>query len=154
MIFEFAGAPEVASPREAVWRHLQDGDTLAACTPGAESFEVRGAGRYAVKCGVGAGLIRAHVMLEAELKDLVHPESLRLLAKGTAPGSTLDVETIVRLEALGPEQTRLDWRATTGVHGMLAMLSHGMVEGVLREFTESFWRNVATRISESPVNGR
>ena len=53
MIFEFGGAPELPSPREAVWRHLQDGDTLAACTPGAESFEVRGPGRYSVKCGVG-----------------------------------------------------------------------------------------------------
>jgi len=153
MNFEFGGAPELASPREAVWRHLQDGDTLAACTPGAESFEVRGPGRYSVTCGVGSGLIRVHVVLEAELHDLVHPESLRLRARGTAPGSTLDVETTVRLEAIGPERTRLEWKSTTGVNGMLAKFGHGMVEEVLRKFTEAFWQNVAARLAAAPRTG-
>jgi carbon monoxide dehydrogenase subunit G len=153
MIFEFGGAPELPSPRESVWRHLQDGDTLAACTPGAETFEVRGPGRYAVKCAVGTGLVRVHVSLEAELHDLVHPESLRLRATGTAPGSTLDVDTVVRLEALGPERTRLDWRSTTGVHGMLARFGRGTVEDVLRQFTENFWKNVAERLAMAPRSG-
>ena len=153
MIFEFGGAPELASPREAVWRHLQDGDTLAACTPGAESFEVRGPGRYSVKCGVGSGLVRVHVLLEAELHDLVHPESLRLKAHGTAPGSTLDVETVVILAAVGPERTRLEWRSTTSVHGMLAKFGRGMVEDVLRQFTETFWQNVAARLAAAPRTG-
>jgi carbon monoxide dehydrogenase subunit G len=153
MIFEFGGTPELPSPREAVWRHLQDGDTLAACTPGAESFEVRGPGRYAVRCAVGHGLIRVHVLLEAELQDLVHPESLRLRATGTAPGSTLDVETLVRLEVLGPERTRLEWRSTTGVHGMLARFGRGTVESVLRQFTEAFWNNVAERLAAAPRSG-
>jgi carbon monoxide dehydrogenase subunit G len=153
MIFEFGGAPELASPREVVWRHLQDGDTLAACTPGAESFEVRGPGRYAVRCGVGTGLIRAHVLLEAELHDLVHPESIRLRATGTGPGSTLDVETFVRLEVLGPTRTRLNWTSTTGVHGLLARFGRGMVEDTLRQFTESFWNNVAERLASAPRSG-
>jgi len=153
VIFEFGGSPELASPREAVWRHLQDGDTLAACTPGAESFEVRGPGRYVVKCGVGSGLVRVHVVLEAELHDLVHPESLRLRAQGTGPGSTLDVDTTVRLEAIGPDRTRLEWRSTTGVHGMLARFGHGMVEEALRKFTETFWQNVAARLAAAPRTG-
>jgi carbon monoxide dehydrogenase subunit G len=153
MIFEFGGAPELPSPREAVWRHLQDGDTLAACTPGAESFEVRGPGRYSVKCGVGHGLVRVHVTIEAELHDLVHPESLRLRATGTGPGSTLDVDTTVRLDVLGPERTRLEWKSTTGVHGMLARFGRGTVEDVLRRFTETFWTNVADRLALAPRSG-
>ena len=151
MIFEFGGAPELLSPREAVWLHLQDGDLLAACTPGAESFEVRGPGRYGVRCGVGHGLIRAHVTFDAELHDLVHPERLRLRATGAAPGSTLEVDTLVRLDALDAARTRLDWKSTTGVHGMLTMLNRGTIESVLREFTESFWRNVVARIAASPL---
>lgn len=153
MIFEFGGSPELASPREAVWRHLQDGDLMAACTPSTQSFEIRGPGRYSVKCSVGAGLVRAHVVLEAELHDLVHPESLRLRATGTAPGSTLDVETLVRLEALGPARTRLTWSSVTGVHGMLAKFGRGMIEDVLRQFTEKFWTNVAERVAAAPRSG-
>jgi len=153
VIFEFGGSPELASPREAVWRHLQDGDTLAACTPGAESFEVRGPGRYMVKCGVGSGLVRVHVVLEAELQDLVHPESLRLRARGTGPGSTLEVDTTVRLESIGPERTRLEWHSTTGIHGMLATFGQGMVEDALRKFTETFWQNVAARLAAAPRTG-
>ena len=153
MIFEFGGSPELASPREAVWRPLQDGDLMAACTPSTQSFEVRGPGRYSVTCSVGAGLVRAHVVLEAELHDLVHPESLRLRATGTAPGSTLDVETLVRLEALGPARTRLSWSSVTGVHGMLAKFGRGMIEDVLRQFTEKFWTNVAERVAAAPRSG-
>ncbi len=153
MIFEFGGSPELASPREAVWRHLQDGDLMAACTPGTESFEVRGPGRYSVTCSVGSGLVRVHVVLEAELHDLQHPESLRLRATGTAPGSTLDVETLVRLEPLEAERTRLTWNSVTGVHGMLAKFGRGMVEEVLRQFTEKFWANVAERVAAAPRSG-
>ncbi len=153
MIFEFGGTPELASPREAVWRHLQDGDLMAACTPGAEAFEVRGPGRYSVTCSVGSGLVRVHVVLEAELHDLQHPESLRLRATGTAPGSTLDVETLVRLESLEAERTRLSWSSVTGVHGMLAGFGRGMVEEVLRQFTEKFWTNVAAHIAAAPRSG-
>lgn len=150
MIFEFRGSPEVASPREAVWRLLQDAAAMAACTPGVESFEVRGPTRYAVNCGVGSGLVRLQLVLEAELHDLVHPESLRLLVAGTAPGSTLEVETMVRLEPLGADRTRLDWRSVTGVHGMVAGFGRGMIEDPLRRFTERFWVNVTARLLTSP----
>ncbi|MEZ4412985.1 MAG: SRPBCC domain-containing protein [Gemmatimonadales bacterium] len=153
MIFEFGGSPELGSPREAVWRHLQDGDLMAACTPGTESFEVRGPGRYTVKCSVGSGLVRVHVVLEAELHDLQHPDSLRLRATGTAPGSTLDVDTLVRLESLDAQRTRLTWSSVTGVHGMLAGFGRGMVEDVLRQFTEKFWTNVAAHIAAAPRSG-
>jgi len=147
MIFEFGGAPELASPREAVWRHLQDGALMAACTPGTESFAIRGPGRYSVTCSVGAGLVRVHVVLEAELHDLVHPESFLLRATGTGPGSTLAVETRVHLEAISAEFTRLSWNSVTSVHGMLAMFGRGMVEDTLRQFTEAFWSNVAARVT-------
>ncbi len=153
MIFEFGGSPELASPREAVWRHLQDGDLLAACTPGTESFEVRGPGRYSVTCGVGSGLVRVRIVLEAELHDLQHPESLRLRATGTAPGSTLDVDTLVRLQSVDDQRTRLTWSSVTGVHGMLAGFGRGMVEDVLRQFTEKFWTNVANQIAAAPRSG-
>ncbi len=153
MIFEFGGSPELTSPREAVWRHLQDGETMAACTPGAESFTVRGPGRYSVKCSVGSGLVRVHVVLEAELHDLHHPERLRLRATGTAPGSTLDVETLVRLELIDADRTRLEWSSVTAVHGMLAGFGRGMVEETLRQFTERFWANVATTLAAAPPSG-
>lgn len=153
MIFEFGGSPELRAPRESVWRHLQDGDLMAACTPGTESFEVRGPGQYSVTCGVGSGLVRVHVVLDAEVHDLQHPESLRLRATGTAPGSTLDVETLVRLEALDAQRTRLTWTSVTGVHGMLAGFGRGMIEDVLRQFTEKFWTNVAAHIAAAPRSG-
>ncbi|HEX5005104.1 MAG TPA: SRPBCC domain-containing protein [Gemmatimonadales bacterium] len=150
MIFEFGGAPELAAPREVVWRQLQDGGAMAACTPGAESFDVLGPGRYSVRCRVGTGLLTAHVDLEAELHDLVPPASLHLRATGTAPGSSLDVATQVRLEVVSPGTTRLEWRSTTTVHGMLTSLGHGMVEVTLRRFTESFWANVVERVATTP----
>lgn len=153
MIFEFGGAPELASPRETVWRHLQDGELMAACTPGAEAFEVRSTGRYTVTCGVGSGLVRVRVVLDAELHDLQHPESLRLRATGTAPGSTLDVNTLVRLVHIDDQRTRLTWDSVTGVHGMLAGFGRGMVEDVLRQFTEKFWTNVANQIAAAPRSG-
>lgn len=123
---------------------------MAACTPGVESFEVRGPTRYVVNCSVGSGLIRLQLVLEAELHDLVHLESLRLVVAGTAPGSTLEVETLVRLEALAADRTRLGWRSVTGVQGMAAGFGRGMIEDPLRRFTERFWLNVSSRLLTSP----
>jgi len=153
VILEFDGASTLGFPRESVWRYLQDGEAMGACTPGATSVTVLGPGRYNVTCSVGSGLIRVHAALEAELHDLLHPERLRLRVTGTAPGSTLEVKTLVRLEEPAEGHTRLAWNSVTAVHGMLAGLGRDLVDHALRQFTEQFWENVATRFADQPRSG-
>lgn len=153
MQIEFSGTPTLALPRETIWRHLVDPELLASCTPDARDFRLVAPGRYAVTCAIGAGMFRVHVTLDIELHDLAPPAAVQWRAHGVAPGSTLDVNTAVHLEALGGGQTRLEWRTAITAHGMIARLGRGLVEETLRQFTDRFWRNVADRLAALGPSG-
>lgn len=153
MQLEFSGAPTLALPRETVWRHLVDPETLASCTPDARDFRVVSPGRYSATCAIGAGMFRIHVALEIELHDLAPPASVRWRAHGVAPGSTLEVNTTVHLEAQGGGHTDLAWRSAITAHGMIARLGRGLVEETLRQFTDRFWHNIADRLATLGPSG-
>jgi carbon monoxide dehydrogenase subunit G len=153
MQLEFSGAPTLALPRDTVWRHLVDPETLATCTPDARDFRIVAPGRYAATCAIGAGLFRIHVTLDIEVHDLAPPATVRWRAHGVAPGSTLDVNTTVHLEALGGGRTHLAWRSAITTHGMIAKLGRGMVEETLRQFTGRFWDNIADRFARLGPSG-
>jgi carbon monoxide dehydrogenase subunit G len=153
MQLEFSGAPTLALPRETVWRHLVDPETLASCTPDARDFRVVAPGRYSATCAIGAGRFRIHVALDIELHDLAPPASVRWRAHGVAPGSTLEVNTTVHLEAQGGGHTHLAWRSAITAHGMIARLGRGLVEETLRQFTDRFWHNIADRLATLGLSG-
>jgi carbon monoxide dehydrogenase subunit G len=153
MQLEFSGTPTLALPRETVWRHLVDPQTLATCTPDARDFRIVAPGRYAATCAIGAGVFRIHVALDIELHDLAPPASVRWRAHGTAPGSTLEVNTTVHLDALGGGHTHLAWRSAVTTHGMIARLGRGIVEETLRHFTSRFWDNIADRFATLGPSG-
>jgi hypothetical protein len=92
-------------------------------------------------------MFRIHVALAIELHDLAPPASVRWRAHGVAPGSTLEVNTTVNLEAQGGGHTHLAWRSAITAHGMIARLRRGLVEETLRQFTDRFWHNIADRLA-------
>jgi carbon monoxide dehydrogenase subunit G len=147
MQLEFSGAPEITAPRERVWERLMDPDFVAASAPGVESVQPVDSTRFKVISGLGIGPIRVRFQLDVALSDLVAPERLRMLAYGHAPGSTVEVVSSVRLVALGPGRTRLDWAATTTIGGTLAGIGGRLVEGTARRLTEDFWSDFARRVS-------
>jgi carbon monoxide dehydrogenase subunit G len=148
MRLEFAGAPIVRAPSEAVWIRLMDPNFVAASAPGVESVEPVSSTHFKVISGIGVGPLRVRFQLDVELSDVVPLERLRMTALGRAPGSEVDTVSIVRLEPFGNGRTRLSWSATTTISGAVAGLGARLLEAAARRLTEDFWTDFARRVSE------
>ncbi len=148
MRLEFSGAPEISASRATVWSRLMDPNFVAASAPGVESVEAIDPVHFKVISGLGFGGIKIKFDLDIELSDVVEPERLRMTARGTGPGSAVDVVSNLRLEDAGADQTRLNWSATSAISGTAANLGARLLEGIARRLTEDFWSDFARRVSE------
>ena len=147
MKLEFTGAQDITAARDVVWARLMDPDFVAASAPGVESVEAVDPTHYKVISGLGVGAVRVQFQLDIELSDLVPDARMRMIARGQAAGSAVEVVSSVRLEPIGDGHTRLNWTATSTISGPLASLGGGLVEWTARRFTEDFWTDFARRVS-------
>jgi uncharacterized protein len=145
MHLNFAGAPEIRTTRAAVWRHLLDPHFIAACLPAVESVTVIEPTRFRIVSGFGVGFVRLDFTVFVELHDLVEPESARLRMHGTAPGTTVEMESRIAIEDAGAERVRLRWEAASTVHGTAAAVGRRIMEGAARRLTAMFWEEFAKR---------
>jgi carbon monoxide dehydrogenase subunit G len=139
--FALAGEEVIAAPPAEVWQRLLDPERVAACAPGVESVEALLEDRFRAVSSFGVGPARLRFRFDVALADLVRPESLRMTARGTAPGAEVSVETGLRLRS-GSPGTHLDWNAEVDVRGVLARVGARLVKGEserqVREFFHRF----------------
>lgn len=146
MKLAFAGSPEVRAPRAEVWRRLLDPHFIGASAPGVDSVEVLGPNRFRMNLGFGVALLKLHFALDVGFHDIVTGESARMEARGAASGTTVAMDSSIRIEELSPRLQRLHWKAETAVEGALAGIGARLVEGVARRLTERFWEDFAERV--------
>jgi carbon monoxide dehydrogenase subunit G len=143
----FSGAPVITASPQKVWEKLLDPDFVAASAPGVESVEALDATHFKVVSAFGVGSVKLRFKLDVELFDIVEGQSLKMRARGKAPGSAVDVVSELRLEDLGDGKTRLNWSATSEVSGTVASVGARLLEGTARKLTEQFWTDFAKRVS-------
>lgn len=146
MKLSFAGTPEIRATVDDVWQRLLDPHFIAQSAPGVESVEIVSEHRFRIHLGFGVALLKLHFDLDVGFDEIVGRESARMVAHGDAPGTTVDMESRIRIESLGPRLQRLHWSADTTVMGTLAGVGAMLVEGVARKLTERFWENFAERV--------
>src|ERR671912_69914 len=98
MKLAFAGSPEVRATRAEVWRRLLDPHFIGASAPGVDSVEVRGPNRFRMTLGFGVALLKLHFALDVEFHDIVSEESARMEARGAASGTTVAMDSKIRVE--------------------------------------------------------
>jgi len=143
----FSGAPVITASPQKVWERLLDPDFVAASAPGVESVEALDATHFKVISAFGVGSVKVRFKLDVELFDIGDGQSLKMRARGKAPGSAVDVVSELRLEDLGDGKTRLNWSATSEVSGTVASVGARLLEGTARKLTEQFWTDFAKRVS-------
>jgi uncharacterized protein len=148
MKLEFSGAPEITAPRTRVWERLMDPNFVAASAPGVETVEAVDPTHFKVTSGLGVGAVKVKFKLDVELSEIVERERLKMVARGRAPGSAVDVVSSVRLEDAGDGRTRLNWAATSTVSGTVASVGARLLEGTARRLTEDFWTDFARRVND------
>ena len=100
---------------------------------------------FKVISGLGVGSVKLRFKLDVELFDIVDNESLKMRARGKAPGSAVDVVSSLRIADAAPGTVRLDWSATSEVSGTVASVGARLLEGTARKLTEDFWTDFARR---------
>ncbi len=132
------GSCFVAAPSAAVWRGLQDPETLRTCIPGCERFDATAGNAFSATVRVGLGPFRLLLVGEATLVAPSPLEPLSLQFSGNAGalgggGGTAEIR-------LHPEGggTRVDWRARIETNGKIAQLGTRLVSasttGIARDF--------------------
>jgi uncharacterized protein len=147
MKIDFAGSPVIAATREEVWTRLTDPDFVAASGPGVESVETLDPTHFKVISGLGVGSVKVRFRLDVELFDIIEGQTLKMRARGKAPGSAVDVISRLELQDAGPGQTRLQWSATSELSGTVASVGSRLLEWTARKLTEEFWTDFARRAS-------
>ena len=148
MRVEFAGTQTVTAPITTVWERLLDPDFVASCAPGVEKVEALDASHYKVTALLGVSSIQLKFTINLQLADLVPPTSARMIVRGNAPGSALSAESAVKLAALGPKSTGLDWTVGADIRGTIASTGARLLQGTAKKLTEKFWTNFAKRASK------
>jgi uncharacterized protein len=142
----FSGDPVITASPQKVWQKLLDPDFVAASAPGVESVEALDQTHFKVVSAFGVGSVKVRFKLDVELFDIVEGRSLKMRARGKAPGSAVDVVSELRLEDLGDGKSRLNWSATSEVSGTVASVGARLLEGTARKLTEQFWTDFARRV--------
>src|SRR6266550_4133662 len=146
---DFSGAPEIAAPPAEVWKRLLDHEFVASVAPGVESVEPIDDRHFKVISGFGVGAVKVRFQLDVELSDVKPPTSLKMSAHGKAPGSGVDVSTMLEIELIPPNRSRLKWSASSEVRGTVASVGARLLKGTAQKLTESFWDKFAARVGEA-----
>lgn len=139
MNFSFSGAPEVAAPLKRVWLRLLDPNTVANAGPGVQRVKVIDPHHFEVLTGLKIAAFKLEFTMKVELFDVVPERAMKMMARGKATGSSIQVLSEVTLEPAGDNRTLLHWNATTEMKGIVAAVGGSRLEGLARDLTQRFW---------------
>ena len=143
MELHWEGTLEIEAAQERVWAGLVDPAILARCSGAEESAREIGHYRWAVPAKIAIGMFKLPVTLEIAMHDLVPPSEGKMTLTGTGPGAGLEGRSSIRITSVGPDRTRLEWKADSTIGGPLAKFGAAMIEPVVRRQTEGFWEEFA-----------
>lgn len=139
MNFHFSGAPEVAAPLSRVWLRLLDPQTVGNAGPGVQRVHVVDPHHFDVITGFKLAGFKLEIIMKVELADVVPERQLRMVAKGKARGSSIQVISRINLTSVDENRTLLHWDATTEMNGIVAAVGGSRLEGLARDLTQRFW---------------
>ena len=145
---DLTGEYRLPARREAVWRALNDPQTLKNCIPGCESLELGENGRMAAVVVAKVGPVKARFTGEVRLEDVVAPESYAILGEGKggiagfAKGGAR-----VRLLEDGCE-TVLTYTVDAQVGGKIAQLGGRLIDSTAKKLAGQFFDCFAARVAD------
>jgi carbon monoxide dehydrogenase subunit G len=143
----FEGEVLIKASRAEVWAFLMDPYKVGQCMPGVESVEViDGERKFRAVAAIGFGSVKARFKGEAEFTAIEEPNWATLKAHGNAPGSAMDVVSLMVLSD-GPDGTvEMQWSADITVLGTLASLAARLMGGITKKLSNQFFECFKTKI--------
>jgi len=145
---KFTGSREIDLSKEKVWRSLRDVVVLEASIPGCESFErtesEADTESYRSVIVTRIGPMKAKFSGKMTIEDADPPNYYKLVGSGTAgPAGAARGEVAIKLEAISPEKTKVDFDASVAMSGRIAQIGGKMINGSAEAFTSEFFQNLS-----------
>ena len=148
----FGGAQLLAAAPAQVWQTLLDAGALRASIPGCESLVQTRADAYEATVKVGLGPLSVRFKSEVLLSDLLAPQSLTLVLRGSAGAmGSGQGQARVRLEPLNG-QTRLHWWVQVQLSGRLAQFGNRLLEATARKLAGEFFERMGQALSSGQIS--
>lgn len=138
------GTQVIEASRQTVWQGLNDPKVLQKCIPGCDVIEASSPTEMKATVVIKVGPVKASFAGEVTLSDLQPPESYRISGKGSggfaghASGSAT-----VKLTALSPTQTQMDYNVDAQIGGKLAMLGSRLIDSTAQSLAGQFFTKFA-----------
>lgn len=139
------GAATISAPRDVVWHHLMDPQSLARALPGCERLESNPDGSYSADLKVGVGAVRGTYRGRVEILDPKPPESYRLRVEGKGTGGFVKGEGTLAL-ADDPAGTRIQYSGEAQVGGLIASVGQRLIEAAARQIVGKFFEAFAAQV--------
>ena len=143
----FDGTVSINAPRQKVWEYLTDPNSVSECAPGLKSVEViEPDKKFRAVAGVGFGSVKVTFEIDVEWVELDPPNHARMKAHGKAPGSGVDITSVMNLTNGSEGATELQWSADIVVVGTIASLASRLMNSMTRKLTGEFFSCVKGKI--------
>ena len=136
----FEGTVNIQAPRDEVWAYLTDPEKVGQCAPGVESVEVESERKFRAVVEIGFGTVKARFHGTGEFTELDPPHRATLKAHGKAPGSAIDVLSVMLLSDGPNDSTDLKWTADITILGTLASLAARMMGSITKKLSAEFFQ--------------
>jgi hypothetical protein len=123
----FEGTCELTVPQRTVWDFIINPARIGKCLPDVKSLEVENENQSIAVIRVGVGPIRTDFKFNIEIVEKQPTNHVRLKARGSGSGSSLDLDTVIDLRESSGGCT-LSYRSDVKVGGVMAGLGQRLMK--------------------------
>jgi carbon monoxide dehydrogenase subunit G len=146
---EMHGEQRIAAPREAVWRRLNDPETLKLCIPGCQEIEKVSDTEFTAMVKARVGPVSATFKGRVTLTDLDPPSGYTISGEGQG-GVAGFAKGGAKVElAEDGAETILRYGVQAQVGGKLAQIGSRLVDGVARKYADEFFTKFVAAVTQS-----
>lgn len=137
---KFEGSYRVRAAPEKVWSILIDPLRVVRYLPDVEVIELTQPDADSVvgKVRAGVSFLKGTFTVDARIVERDPPRRARLRLRSAGMGSTIDVDSSLRLGAV-EEDTEVTWTAEVVIRGTIATIGARLLPGIIEKKTHEFF---------------
>ncbi|MEM1179516.1 MAG: SRPBCC domain-containing protein [Acidobacteriota bacterium] len=140
---QYEGQIIFEAPRASLFELLVDGEALAPCVPGLQSFEVVEPGKsFKLTAKSKFGTIEPELDLQVTFTLIEPPDCARLRIRGRGAASHVGASSYITLLETEDGGTAMNWSFTFSVFGQLASIGNRVLNQAFDQLHREFIRDV------------
>ncbi len=143
------GTYTISAPRETVWQHLMNPDSLARSMPGCEKLVPNSDGSYHAELKIGISAVKGNYHGRVEILDSVAPERYRMRVEGQGMGGFVKGEGMLTLAENGAAETKIVYAGDAQVGGVIANVGQRLILAAARQMVNHFFRQFTQQVQPS-----